>query len=98
MIAALETKKIKTEQQDAAVSEEPCFNVDSGLSSPHSDNSPDDVNDGNYLDVEGDSPISTSKLCFQRNTPRGSHIVVFYFYRIYGLQFVWNYGQTQDTW
>lgn len=62
MVAALETKKLKIENpQDSATSEEPCLNVDSGLSSPHSDNSPDDVNDGNYLDVEGDTSVSTSK-------------------------------------
>lgn len=59
MSVAQEAKKIKIEESEEANS---WLNVDSGPGSPHSDNSPDDAIEGNYLDVEGESSITSSKF------------------------------------
>lgn len=56
-----DTKRIKLDvSTDSAIPDEISVAVDSGRSSPRSDLSPDDVNDANYLDIEGDSPITSS--------------------------------------
>ncbi|XP_031336279.1 chromatin-remodeling ATPase INO80-like [Photinus pyralis] len=57
-----ETKKIKIEGSESGI-EDSLQPMDSGPSSPHSDQSPsvaggEDVNDFNFLDVEGDSSIN----------------------------------------
>ncbi|KAK5639502.1 hypothetical protein RI129_011994 [Pyrocoelia pectoralis] len=57
-----DTKKIKMEGTDSGY-EDPLQPMDSGPSSPHSDQSPiltggEDLNDFNFLDVEGDSSIN----------------------------------------
>ncbi|KAF5295926.1 hypothetical protein FQR65_LT10357 [Abscondita terminalis] len=61
-MAASETKKIKQEGSESGVDDN-WPGADSGPSSPHSDNSPlfnpsDEVNDINFLDVEGDSALN----------------------------------------
>lgn len=60
-----ETKKIKQEGSESGV-EDQWLNIDSGPSSPHSDISPvltasEDASDSNFLDVEGDASINSSK-------------------------------------
>lgn len=58
--AAQEAKKIKIENEETTAASTSWLNVDSGPGSPHSDNSPDDGIEGNYLDVEGESSITSS--------------------------------------
>lgn len=68
--AAQEAKKVRTEHPHdggGGGGEDPnasWTHVDSGPSSPHSDNSPDDVAEGNYLDVEGESSITSSEYIY----------------------------------
>lgn len=73
--AAQEAKRIRAEHPHddgggGGGSEDPnatWTHADSGPSSPHSDNSPDDVADGHYLDVEGESSITSSEYTFYSN-------------------------------
>ncbi|KAK4871988.1 hypothetical protein RN001_016112 [Aquatica leii] len=62
LMAAPETKKIKQEGSESGFDDN-WPGADSGPSSPHSDNSPlftasDEVNDINFLDVDGDSSLN----------------------------------------
>lgn len=67
-IASAELKKNKPEPIDNHLDDQ-WLNVDSGPSSPHSDNSPnltasEEVPEGNFLDVEGDTALNNSKYFF----------------------------------
>lgn len=84
--AAQEAKKIKIENEETATATTSWVNVDSGPGSPHSDNSPDDGIEGNYLDVEGESSITSSWLTkIKKNLDlMPCYVLEYTVYNIYG--------------